>query len=287
MTDPSSPPTPLCRTLAVVGVGLLGGSVALGAKARGLAERVIGLGRSAARLQAARAAGVIDEFVTEPAGLAGADLVVVCTPVDRIASDVIAAAQYVGRASVITDVGSIKGTIVRAVATTPAAAVYVPAHPLAGSEQAGWEAATATLFEQRLCVLTPTPAADRSKVDLVRSLWQRLGMRTLQAGPDEHDRLLAVTSHLPHVAAAALAQLVGPAEQPFAATGFRDTTRIASGDPAIWTPILLGNSGPLLRALDMLQGELASLRRAVETHDAAAVTQWLTAARERREALQG
>jgi prephenate dehydrogenase len=285
MSDARRDKSTLVPTLGIVGVGLLGGSVALAAKSRGLVQRVIGVGRNASRLEAAQDAGVIDVGATELEALAGADLVVVCTPVDRIAGDVIAVAACTGAECAVTDVGSIKGAIVRDVIPAAAARKFVPAHPLAGSEQAGWEAGSATLFEGRVCVLTPGSHPDPQRVQRVEQFWRGLGMRIVRLAPDEHDRMLALTSHLPHVVAAALATLVGDEERPFAATGFRDTTRIAAGDAAVWTPILLGNGASLVESLDRLTDELARLRDAVTRGDADAITQWLATARECRNAL--
>jgi prephenate dehydrogenase len=272
-------------TIAIVGVGLLGGSLGRAVKSRGLARRVVGVGRNLARLEEAREAGVIDVASTDIAAAAGAELVVVCTPVDRLAADVIAAARGVGERGTVTDVGSIKGAIVRDVERAGAARTYVPAHPLAGSEQAGWEAGSAALFERKLCVLTPIEATDPARVDLVDQMWQGVGMRTARVSPEEHDRLLALTSHLPHVAAAALAALLGDRERSFSSTGFRDTTRIASGDPSVWTPILLGNAAPVRQALGRFERELAALEEALAKGDEAEVTRWLARAKASRDAL--
>ncbi|MCA9053298.1 MAG: prephenate dehydrogenase/arogenate dehydrogenase family protein [Planctomycetaceae bacterium] len=272
-------------TLAVVGVGLLGGSVAMAARSRGLVRRVIGVGRSRERLEAAREAAVIDSAETILAAISRADLVVVCTPVDRIVSDIVAAARIVGDGGTVTDVGSVKGAIVRDISTSPGAYKFVPSHPLAGSEQTGWQAGSAQLFQDRLCVITPFDGIDPKRLSRVEAFWQALGMRTTQVGPGEHDRLLALTSHLPHAVAAALASLVGAAERPFAATGFRDTTRIAAGDPAVWTPILLQNSGPLLESLGDLRSEIEKLESAIQQGDSEAVSAWLSHARQLRSEL--
>ena len=272
-------------TLAIVGVGLLGGSIALAARQRGLVQRVIGVGRSAARLAAAREAGIIDDIRTLPGSLTDADLIIVCTPVDRIAADVRSVAAAARPDVVITDVGSIKQAIVQELEQSPLADRYVASHPLAGSEQRGWEAAVPGLFEDRMCVLTPTSLTDSLRLQRVEKFWQSLGMRTSRLSPEEHDRTLAMTSHLPHAAAAALARLLTDSTRPFAATGFRDTTRIASGDPALWEPIFRLNRQALLDAIGRLQGELQELESALQTCDGARIMEWLEEARQRRQAL--
>jgi prephenate dehydrogenase len=278
-TDPS------VDVLAIVGVGLLGGSVAMAAKARGLVRRIVGIGRSAAKLEAAAAAGVIDDVATDITAVSQADLIVICTPVDRLADDILAAAEHSAEDATITDVGSIKESIVQRVAGTSVARKYVPAHPLAGSEQTGWQAGSAQLFQDRLCVLTPFEGMDHDRLRRVEAFWQALGMRTRQVSPDEHDRLLALTSHLPHVVASSLATQVGEHERPFAATGFRDTTRIAAGDPAVWAPILLGNVDNLIQAIELVQTDLSSLKAALRSGDASQVACWLDEGRRNREAF--
>ncbi|MFV0444916.1 MAG: prephenate dehydrogenase [Planctomycetaceae bacterium] len=273
-------------TLAIIGVGLLGGSVAKAAKARGLVHRVIGIGRNAEKLVSAQTAGVIDTYRMDLQDLSDADLIVVCTPVDRLAEDIIAAAQHTPGHAVITDVGSTKGMIVDQVSAHPVATKkYVPAHPLAGSEQTGWRAGSADLLQDRLCVLTPFDGIDPSRLSQIDLFWRALGMQTRQLSPRDHDRVLALTSHLPHVVAAALASLVGEAERPFAATGFRDTTRIAAGDPTVWTPILMQNSDAILTAIDRIVSEVDTLKSALQADDAAEVTRWLTRGQHRRNAL--
>lgn len=282
---PQKPQLQPFGTLALVGVGLLGGSIALAARQRGLVKRVIGIGRSTARLAAAREARMIDDIRTLSDSLTDADLVVVCTPVDRIAEDVQKVAAAARPDVVITDVGSIKTAIVEAVDRTPAADRFVASHPLAGSEQRGWEAAQPGLFEDRMCVLTPTSATDPERLARVEAFWKSLGMRTSLLSPEEHDRVLAVTSHLPHAVAAALARLLTEPNRPFAATGFRDTTRIAAGDPTLWEPIFRLNRQPLLDAISRMQAELQELETALQTCDGARIMQWLETARRQRQAL--
>ena len=235
--------------------------------------------------EAARQAGIIDEAATELNAVANASLVVVCTPVDRLAADVIAVAHRLGPDGIVTDVGSIKAAIVQHVAASDVASKFVPSHPLAGSEKSGWEAASSDLFVNRLCVLTPFEGCDADRLERTDAFWRAIGMQTAQLSPREHDRRLALTSHLPHVVASALASLVGEEEAPLTATGFRDTTRIAAGDPAIWTPILTSNADHVLMALERLDGSLGMLRAALAARDEESVTHWLETARQRRREL--
>ncbi|MFH5804898.1 prephenate dehydrogenase, partial [Alienimonas sp. DA493] len=224
---------PRTGTLGVVGVGLIGGSIAAAAKARGAADRVIGFGRNADRLAAARDAGLLDEFSTEPEAAAGADLLVVCTPVGRIVADVRRFLGVLNEQTVVTDAGSVKGAICEDLRDQPQ---FVGSHPLAGSEKAGWEHADADLFAGRVTVVCG--ARDDAPAAAVSRFWQALGSRVEWMTPAEHDARLARTSHLPHAMAAALCLAADADVRPgrgdgrLTSTGFADTTRVAAGDPA-------------------------------------------------------
>lgn len=252
-------------TVGIVGVGLLGGSVAAAAKSRGVADRVVGYGRDPARLEACRAAGLIDEGRVSFAGTDDLDVAVVCTPVGRIAEDVRGVAADCRADAVITDVGSVKASVVTGLSVDPpATATFVGAHPLAGSERQGFEHADAGLFDGRVCVVTPGEA-DRGDVDRVAAFWRSLGARVIEMKADAHDRALAFTSHLPHLAASALAATVADeADLVLAGTGFADTTRIAGGDPGLWADIVATNRAELLAALRTYAGALSALADAVE-----------------------
>ena len=277
------------QTVAIVGVGLIGGSIGLALRARGLAGRVVGIGRDAASLEEARRLGAIDEGTTDlRAGVEGADIVAVCTPVDRIAVDVIAAARYTGESAIITDAGSTKKAIVEAVEADPAGRrKYVGAHPIAGSERSGVAAARADLFRGSVCVLTPTAATDEARVDPAARFWGSIGCSTAPMSPGEHDRTLALTSHLPHAVAAALAAAVPTSALHMAAGAYRDGTRVVAADADLWAAIFDQNRGPLLAALDDFDDALRGLRAALETRDPAAVSRWWAAARARRLEFEG
>jgi prephenate dehydrogenase len=271
-------------TVAIVGVGLIGGSVGLALRAGGLSRRIIGIGRTAARLRSAQALGAIDEATTELArGVAEADVVVVCTPVTQIAADVHQAAACGPDDLLVTDAGSTKRRIVEAVEDQPRSrAVYVGSHPLAGSERQGVEHAQDALFEGRVCVLTPTGATPPDRLERARGFWKALGCRIVELDPVAHDEALAATSHLPHAVAAALAAAVPGEALGLAAGAYRDGTRVAASDAALWTAIFLENQAPLLRALGRFESQLGRFRQALEASDAAALHSWWETARARR-----
>lgn len=273
--------------IAIVGVGLIGGSVGLAAKTRGAAGRVVGVGRDRGRLDEAVRVGAADEVTTELAdGVARAGLVVVCTPVDRIADDVLAAATHARPGTLFTDGGSTKGNIAAAVAgRLPADVHFVPAHPLAGAEKGGVEHARADLFVNRLTILTPDDATPPAAVRRVERFWQALGSRVVRMRPDDHDEALATTSHLPHAVAAGVAGVTPPEWLPLSAGGFRDVTRIAGGSPDLWVPIFLANRAAVLAAADRFADRLAEFRRLVEAGDGAGLGRWLADAKQVRDAL--
>lgn len=272
------------RRIAVVGLGLLGGSLARAARARGLADAVVGSGRRAEALAAAVRDGVVDETAPVEEAVRGADLVVLATPVGAMAGLLGRAAPHLAEGVVVTDVGSVKGPVVETLpGRLPAGAHFVGSHPMAGSHRRGVEHARADLFEGAPCVVTPTADADPAAVAQVEALWRALGAQVVRRTPDAHDAEVAWTSHLPHVLAFAFARALAAAPAgagELAGSGFRDFTRIAHSDPELWSEILCANrkalSGPLQRAAE----ELAALARAIESGDADAGERALAAARE-------
>jgi prephenate dehydrogenase len=271
-------------TVAIVGVGLIGGSVGLALRARGLAERVVGIGRSEARLAEAVRLGSIDAFTTEPArGFAEAEVAVVCTPVNRIADDVRLAAEHGPEGILVTDAGSTKQRIVEAAERHDRArAAFVAAHPIAGSERNGVAHARADLLEGRVCVLTPTRHTPADRLTRARAFWAGLSCRLIEMAPDAHDEALARTSHLPHVVAAALAAAVPPESLPMAGGAYRDGTRVAAADTDLWAAIFRENRLPLLNALAAFEEQLAAFKLALAAEDQDAVRRWWDAARARR-----
>jgi cyclohexadieny/prephenate dehydrogenase len=275
------------KTLTIVGVGLIGGSIGLAAKSRGVAERVVGAGRQQASLDRAHAVGAIDEGSLDlAAAVHRAELAVFCTPVDRIAGQILAAAPGCAPGTLLTDAGSTKDGLVRAVeGRLPDGVSFVGSHPLAGSEKRGPEHADANLFQGRLTVVTATAHTDPEARDRTAAFWRALGSRVKVMDPEEHDRALAVTSHLPHLVASALAGVLPPELHELTATGFRDTTRVAAGDPAIWTGIFAQNRVAVLDALNELCHRLSRFRAALEAGDTAALDDLLAQAKKVRDAL--
>jgi prephenate dehydrogenase len=276
-------------TVAIVGVGLIGGSIGLALRERRLAQKVIGVGRRQQSLDLARDVGAIDSGVTNLAsGVSQAQLIVVATPVDMIAERVAQASAACPPASLITDAGSTKEAIVSAVdaglAARRSGPRFVGSHPLAGDHRTGPQHARADLFDRRTVVITPTEHTRPAAVTEVIGFWQSLGANVESMSPAQHDAALAITSHLPHVAAAALAAATPSELLTLTATGWRDTTRIAGSDPALWQAILTANRQHVLDALDLMSQMLTSLRESLEHGDnESLVTILETAARRKRD----
>lgn len=261
--------------LCILGVGLIGGSLALAARAAGACREVVGCGRDPAHLERAVTRGVIDRYELDPAAaVAGADVVVVAVPVGALEGVLAAIVPALGPETVVTDVGSTKGSVVEAAraAFGEVPARFVPGHPIAGTERSGVEAAFAELFRDHRVILTPLPETDREAVATVRGLWQAAGAHVSEMEVAHHDQVLAETSHLPHVLAFALVDsLAKTPEQEevfqYAAGGFRDFTRIASSDPVMWRDICISNREALLAALQRYTDDLAQLVDAIDRGD--------------------
>ncbi|MEM1059096.1 MAG: prephenate dehydrogenase/arogenate dehydrogenase family protein [Verrucomicrobiota bacterium] len=277
--------------LAILGPGLLGGSVALAAEARGLAKTVALYGRSETSLEKVRAAPAAAnwELTTDPAeAVWDADLVVLCTPVGVMASLAEAAKPALSENAIVTDVGSVKRYVVEQLAPVlKGAARFVPSHPMAGSERTGFEAAQADLFEHAMTILTPLPETEAEDVDRLRAFWSALGSRTTVLAPEVHDVLAAQISHLPHAAACALVHAAGAESLDLVGTGFLDTTRKAAGDPAMWAEIFTTNRLAMLEALARYEHEIRALRRYLEEGDGKDLHNWLAKANDVRSRWPG
>jgi prephenate dehydrogenase len=275
-------------TVAILGVGLIGGSIGLGLRRRGLVRRVIGIGYREESLRVAKELGAVSDTTLSVAeGAAQADLVVVCTPVGRIADDVRAAVASCPPGAMITDVGSTKAQIVAAVGhSLPNGVRFIGGHPLAGSERRGAAAAEADLFVDRVVVLTPSATTRADDLAALSQFWSSLGARVRCMSADEHDRHLAATSHLPHLVAAALALATPEEALELTATGWADSTRVASGDPELWRQIFASNRQALLDSLSRFDDALARLRVAIERQDAGEVAKLLGDAKQRRDLVQ-
>ena len=265
--------------LVVCGVGLIGGSAALALKAAAVVDRVVGIGRSRASLETALALGVIDEIAVGWCdALDRADVVLIAAPVGQTDAILAAMAPHLGAQTIVTDAGSTKADVVAAIRRQLGRHLenVVPAHPIAGAEKSGVEAAVPDLYRGRRVVLTPLPESAGDAIQRVRDMWEACGALVGQMSPEEHDAVFAAVSHLPHLLAFALVHEF--ASRPdaerlfsFAAGGFRDFTRIASSHPEMWRDICIANRGALLAELDAYTAELARLRGALSRGDAAAL----------------
>lgn len=283
----------MLRRLVVVGVGLLGGSVAKAARAHGLAREIVGVGRDEARLRPALADGTLDHATTDVArGVRDADLVVLAVPVRAIVDALPPVWRAAADDAVLTDVGSTKRAIMAAVQHLAAARplAFAGSHPMAGSEQSGYAAARADLFRGATVIVTPADASPPAAVKTVAALWEAAGAaRVLTLDAEAHDHAVAAVSHLPHLVAFALMDAVARFDAgalDVAARGFRDTTRIAASDPAVWEEIFLANRDVLGASLRSFEHALADLARLVESGDGAALRAALARIKAQREALR-
>ncbi|MEO1766132.1 prephenate dehydrogenase [Thiobacter aerophilum] len=277
--------------LVVFGVGLIGGSFALALRQAGMVRHIVGFGRSAENLAAARAASVIDEIGGDPAAVRDADLVALAVPVGQMGALLAAIAPHLGTRTVVTDMGSTKQNVVALARAHLGAHLprFVPGHPIAGAEKSGVEAARADLFQQRTVILTPLPETDPAACRQVAQLWAACGAQVAEMTAAEHDALFAAVSHLPHVLAFALVDYIaqradGARLFSFAASGFRDFTRIAASSPEMWRDICLANGQALLREIAGYEAELARIKGLIEAGDGAALLEVFRRARDAREA---
>ncbi len=285
-----------CGNLVVLGLGLIGGSLARALRENGFCEHIIGCGHRAPSLERALELGVIDEYTLDvDAAFRRADIFVICTPT-LTASSVLERLlpQMDAAGPVVTDVASVKGslrdTALRVAGHMPPHLVL--AHPIAGSEQSGVEASRVDLFVKHRVIVTPVEGNDAAAVALVRRMWESTGAEVIDMAVDTHDAVLAATSHLPHLLAYTLVDaLAGSADREeifrCAAGGFRDFTRIASSDPIMWRDIALANRDALLEAMDDFSEHLGRLRSAVAAGDGDAMQETFTRAKQARDAFAG
>lgn len=273
--------------LAVIGVGLIGGSCALALKQAKAVTKVVGVGRNSANLKLALERGIVDSIAPDPATAArDADLVLISTPVAQFPSVFSALKET---KALITDGGSTKRDVITAArkALGKGIARFVPAHPIAGAEKSGAAAASAELFRGKRVVLTPLRENSKESISKVEAIWSACGARVSRMDPEEHDAVLAAVSHLPHVLAYALVHDVCKRNNSaqlfsFAAGGFRDFTRIASSHPEMWRDICLANRDALLQELKQYANELGTIRKLISKRDGAALEKLFTAARDAR-----
>ncbi|MBP8284117.1 MAG: prephenate dehydrogenase/arogenate dehydrogenase family protein [Chromatiaceae bacterium] len=288
----------MIQQLTVIGVGLIGGSLARALRRAGFVGEVVGCGRSLGNLQRARELGVIDRYHQDPAqAVAGADLVFIAVPLGAMAATFAAIRDHLAPGAILTDGGSVKGSVVadarQVFGRLPPR--FVPGHPIAGTEQSGVEASFAELYRNRRVILTPLPETDPVATAQVQAMWEACGAEVTQMAVDHHDEVLAATSHLPHLLAYGLVDSLARLRENdeifrYAAGGFRDFTRIASSHPIMWRDICLANRQALGQMLARFQRELAELAAHVEGGDGEAllaVFERAKAARDRYVGSQG
>ncbi len=276
--------------VAIFGVGLIGGSLALALDRAQTVKRVVGVGRVGESLARALQLGVIDEVARDDAdAVKQADLVIVAAPVSQTRPILERIAPHLGLRTVVCDVGSTKSGVVEIARLALGARLpqFVPAHPIAGSERSGVDAADAALFDGKRCVLTPTEDTAAHAVERVRDLWTACGAEVVEMSPARHDRIFAAVSHLPHLLAFAYMNAVASgddaaAKLAAAGAGFRDFTRIAAASPEMWRDVMAANRSAVLRELVEFERQLALARRAIEEGDGAALEALFAAAREAR-----
>lgn len=278
----------LYKKVAIVGVGLMGGSLGMALREKVLAEKVMGWGRSVSKLRTAQKVGAIGSWtLSREEALDQAGLLVFATPMN--VTKQIGPAWFVSvpPGCLITDLGSVKGKVVEELTEiTGPSLSYVSSHPLCGSEKTGVTAARPDLFEDRLCLLTPVAKTKKRALSEIQNLWQALGMRVVSMAPLRHDRIMAAVSHLPHLAAAALVNQVGDEKLlDYVGTGFLDSTRIAASDPLLWLEIIRQNRENISRQLELLADNLELLKKIIQEDQVSRLRAWLQNARLRRQKL--
>ncbi len=279
--------------LVIIGVGLIGGSLARALRQAGSVREIVGYGRSLGSLQEAMRLGVIDHAeVTIGNAARGADMIVLAVPVGSMPDIFAQLAEALDTRSVITDVGSVKGSVVSSARALLGDGFkrFVPGHPIAGTENTGVGFSTAGLFQGRRVILTPTPETDASAVANVRAIWHAAGAHVATMSPDRHDQILAASSHLPHVLAYALVDMLVRMDDhravfEFAGGGFRDFTRIAASDPVMWRDICFANRDALVALLRQYGNDLEALSVAIERGDEQFLLETFTRAKHARDVL--
>jgi prephenate dehydrogenase len=279
--------------VTIIGVGLIGGSLARVMKAQKLAAEIHGAGRSRETLERAVKLGVIDHMgQSSVRAVEHADLVVLATPVGTFEPIVREIAPHMKQGAILTDVGSVKGVLVRSLeGLLPSGVHFVPGHPIAGREKHGIDAATETLFQGAKCILTPTDRTDAGALDAVRALWAVAGMTVVIMDPDQHDHIFAAVSHLPHAAAYAMVSTVAEFSSgtdnyiTFSGAGFRDFTRIAASSPEMWRDICLLNGKNIVEMIEQYQFSLNRIKKAIKHQDGQRLEALFRAASDLRKGL--
>jgi len=284
---------PLINKLAIIGVGLMGGSLALALREKGEVGEVVGIGRGLANLKEAKRLGIIDIYTQNIMdGVRGADVVIVATPVGSIVDIIAGNQKYMSDGAIITDVGSVKGEIVEGVDRVLEERLhFVGGHPIAGTEKSGASAAFPGLYSGSRCILTPTRKTDGAALDKVRRMWQVADADVIIMGTEEHDKILAAISHLPHMVAYALVNTVDGIRDfeegilKYSAGGFKDFTRIASSSPEMWRDICFMNRTALMDMIDRFTAQLGDIRDMVESGDSSGLLESFERSKKARDSL--
>ena len=266
----------LFQKLTIIGVGLLGASLAKACKGRGLVDEITGYGRNRENLKKAKDLKIIDHYSSDLSeAVSDANLVVLCTPVSTIVPLIKSLAPQVQPGTIITDVGSVKESVVhRADKLIPEDIFFVGSHPIAGGENSGLESSNASLYQDAKCIVTPTEKTDKTALKKISTLWHAVGMNVISLSVEEHDFIFGAVSHLPHIVAYALMNTVGGLKTSsnlevtgFSGAGLRDITRIASSDPVMWRDICLSNRNHSLSLINRFQSKLEEIRNTIERGD--------------------
>lgn len=283
----------LIPRMAIMGVGLIGGSLALALKEAGVVGEVIGCGRGKPNLEKALELGIIDRYTRDPReAVADVDLIFLATPVKTLGTVVEQCLPAIKPGAIITDGGSVKAEVVRSIEPLlPDSIHFVPGHPIAGTEQSGAEAAFASLYRGKRCILTPTTRTNPQALDLVERMWLLAGSTVVKMPMDKHDRILAAISHLPHMVAYSLVNAVGSYDHyeenilEYSAGGFRDFTRIASSDPTMWRDIAETNRDALLEMMEQFEVFFAELKADVAAGDGDKLFEFFQRSKQLRDAI--
>ena len=282
------------QRVALIGIGLIGSSLAHAMRRKKLAAEITGYARSEATRSKALELGLVDKiFHTAAEAAAGADLVVLCSPVGTYGELAAEMAPALKPGAILTDVGSVKGAVVRDVGPhVPAGIHFIPGHPIAGTEQSGPESGFAELFINRWCILTPLPGADPAMVERLAEFWRACGSNVETMTPEHHDLVLAITSHLPHLIAYNIVSTAADLEEvtsseviKYSAGGFRDFTRIAASDPTMWRDVFLNNKDAVLEMLGRFSEDLSALQRAIRWGDGETLFNIFTRSRQIRRSI--
>lgn len=294
MTQADSKPKPLFSCVALLGIGLIGSSLARAIRAQALASEIVVSTRREETLEKARALALGDSYTLDPAeAVQGADLIILCAPIRAFPEIGAQIAGHLAPGAIVTDVGSVKESVIQDLAPhLPEGVHLIPGHPIAGTEHSGPESGFAQLFEGRWCILTPPAGSDKAALEKVQKLWQGVGSMVEIMSPSHHDKVLGITSHLPHLIAYTIVGTAGNLEDSeraevikFSASGFRDFTRIAASDPVMWRDIFLNNRDAVLEMLQRFSEDLTTLQRAIRWGDGDSLESWFERTRDLRRGI--